>query len=102
MPQLSEQPYFHHGVDARNSTFGRYCEIGEGSVILQSTFDDYSYCGRFADIAYSKIGKFSNIAAFVRINPGEHPHERASLHHFMYRSSYYWPDEQDEARIFEW
>jgi hypothetical protein len=38
-----------------------------------------------------------NVAAFTRINPSEHPYQRASLHHFMYRSSYYWPGETDEA-----
>ena len=43
------------------------------------------------------LGKFVNVAAFTRLNPGEHPYHRASLHHFMYRSSYYWPDEPDEA-----
>ncbi len=63
---------------------------------------DYSYTARFADIAYSFIGKFANIAAFTRLNPGEHPYHRASLHHFMYRSSYFWPDEKDEAAVFDW
>ena len=102
MPKLSEMPHVHPNAEIAESQFGRYVEIGDGSRILGSTFGDYSYCDRFADIAYSEIGKFSNIAAFVRINPSQHPYERASLHHFMYRSSYYWHDEADEKSMFDW
>jgi len=36
----------------------------------------------------------------VRIGATDHPLDRASLHHFMYRASCYWPDAQDEAAIF--
>jgi phosphonate metabolism protein (transferase hexapeptide repeat family) len=81
---------------------GRFVELGEGTRIIESVLGDYSYTDRYADIAYSTIGKFANIAAFTRINPGEHPYHRASLHHFMYRSSYYWPEEKDEATVFDW
>lgn len=77
-------------------------EIGAGSRVLDSEIGDYSYTDRFADIAYAQFGKFVNVAAFSRINPSEHPYTRASLHHFMYRSSYYWPDEPDEKALFEW
>lgn len=102
MPKLSLEPYLHPRTEIRNSTFGHYVEIGEGTRVLESHFGDYSYTDRFADIAYSTLGKFVNVAAFTRINPSEHPYERASLHHFMYRSSYYWPDEKDEKELFDW
>ncbi|MGE0237226.1 MAG: hypothetical protein AB7F09_22705 [Parvibaculaceae bacterium] len=102
MPRLSETPYLHDGAVVVGSTLGRYVEIGAGARITESIFGDYSYTDRCADIAYSTLGKFVNVAAFVRINPGEHPYQRASLHHFMYRSEYYWPDEKDEAAIFDW
>ena len=102
MPHLSNEVYLHEGAEISNNRFGRYVEIGAGSRIQSSFLDDYSYCDRYADIAYSRIGKFANIAAFARINPSQHPYERASLHHFMYRSSYYWPGEADEAEIFAW
>ena len=102
MPNLSIDPYLHPGADVRATSLGRYVEIGEGSRIVESTLDDYSYTDRYADIAYSTLGKFVNVAAFTRINPSEHPYQRASLHHFMYRSSYYWPNEADEADIFDW
>jgi len=102
MPELSHEPYFHPGADVRCSVLGRYVEIGEGSRILESRLGDYSYTDRYADIAYANLGKFVNVAAFARINPSEHPYHRASLHHFMYRSRYYWPGEPDEAALFDW
>ncbi|MDP8998410.1 MAG: chloramphenicol acetyltransferase [Pseudomonadota bacterium] len=102
MPKLGPEPYLHPNVVAKDSTFGQFVEIGEGTRVLESSFDDYSYTDRYSDIAYAKIGKFANIAAFTRINPSEHPHTRASMHHFMYRSHYYWSDEADEAELFAW
>ena len=36
----------------------------------------------------------------MRINPGNHPMERASQSHFTYRASAYWPGEADEAAFF--
>lgn len=102
MPQLGIEPFLHPNAAERQSTLGAYVEIGEGTHILETVMGDYSYTARYADIAYSFLGKFVNVAAFSRINPGEHPYHRASLHHFMYRSSYFWPDEQDEAAIFDW
>jgi phosphonate metabolism protein (transferase hexapeptide repeat family) len=102
MPQLGAEPFFHPRAVARNCELGAFVEIGEGTHVLESVLGDYSYTARYADIAYSFLGKFVNVAAFTRINPGEHPYHRASLHHFMYRSSYYWPDEQDESAVFDW
>lgn len=102
MPQLSETPYLHEGATVTGSTLGRYVEIGAGARIVESIFGDYSYTDRYADIAYSTLGKFANVAAFVRLNPSEHPYQRASLHHFMYRSEYYWPEEPGEKALFDW
>jgi hypothetical protein len=102
MPKLGLEPFFHANASVNACSFGRYVEIGEGSRLLESTLGDYSYTDRYADIAYSELGKFVNVAAFCRINPGEHPYHRASLHHFMYRASYFWPDEEDEAAVFDW
>jgi phosphonate metabolism protein (transferase hexapeptide repeat family) len=102
MPKLDSQPYLHPSASVRNSQLGHFVEIGEGANVLESVLGDYSYTARYADIAYSELGKFVNVAAFTRLNPGEHPYHRASLHHFMYRSSYYWPDEADETAIFDW
>lgn len=102
MPQLGQDPYLHPNAKVRQSKLGAFVEIGEGAHILETVMGDYSYTARYADIAYSFLGKFVNVAAFTRINPGEHPYHRASLHHFMYRASYFWPDEPDEAAVFDW
>ena len=101
MPTLSaDAPFIHPGCTITASTFGRYVEIGQGARIGHSHIGDYSYCDRFADIANTSIGKFANIAAQVRLGPTDHPMHLASLHHFHYRSSYYWPAEPDDAAFF--
>ncbi len=99
MPKnLSEEPLVHDDVQVTNSTLGRYTELGRGTVILNSELGDYSYTTRFCDIANTTVGKFCNIASFARIGPTDHPLDRASLHHFLYRSDDYWSDAgRDEA-----
>ena len=102
MPKLSAtQPLFHAGATATNSTFGPWTEVGEGARIQNSEFLAYAYCDRFADVANTTVGKFANIAAFTRIGPTDHPMDHASLHHFLYRSSYYFDDTPDDAAFFE-
>jgi phosphonate metabolism protein (transferase hexapeptide repeat family) len=95
-----DQPFLHPGCDITNSQFGAYVEIGAGSRINNSTFGDYSYCDRTCDIANAEIGKFSNIASFTRIGATDHPMEKASLHHFHYRSADYWDDAEHDADWF--
>ncbi|MGB0499176.1 MAG: chloramphenicol acetyltransferase, partial [Rubricella sp.] len=100
--KLGVEPLIHEGARLTDCTLGHYVEIGAGSVLLETEFGDYSYCARFADIAYTRIGRFSNIASFVRINPGNHPTWRASQHHFMYRAAQYFDGVEDEAEFFQW
>ncbi|MCU0904100.1 MAG: chloramphenicol acetyltransferase [Tabrizicola sp.] len=98
MPKLSAtSPFVHAGCQIVNSSFGAFCEVGEASRVLNSTFEDYAYCDRLSDIANTTVGKFANIAAMTRIGPTDHPMDHASLHHFLYRSSYYWDDAADDA-----
>jgi hypothetical protein len=101
MPRLSaEAPFVHPGCAIAGSTFGAFCEVGPGSRIVDSRFEDYAYCDRLADIANTTAGKFANIAAMTRIGPTDHPMAQASLHHFLYRSASYWPEEADDAAFF--
>ena len=101
MPKLSAtEPFIHPGCQIVNSTFGAFCEVGEQSRIINSCFEDYAYCDRMADIANTTVGKFANIAAMTRVGPTDHPWRNAAQHHFLYRSSYYWPDVQDDAEFF--
>jgi phosphonate metabolism protein (transferase hexapeptide repeat family) len=102
MPRLApDAPFLHEGAFVLDATFGAYCEVGAGSRILHSSFGDYSYCDRLADIANTTVGKFANIAAMTRIGPTDHPMANASLHHFLYRSALYWDDVPDDADFFE-
>lgn len=93
-------PLIHDGCEIVNSQFGRWCEVGTASRVINSRFDDYAYCDRMADIANTTVGKFSNIAAMTRIGPTDHPFANAAQHHFLYRSSYYWDDVEDDAAFF--
>ncbi len=101
MPRLSpDTPLVHPDCEIAGSTFGAWCEIGRGSRVLNSTFGDYAYCDRYADIANCTVGRFANIAAFTRIGPTDHPWRNAAQHHFLYRSSSYWDDAEDDADFF--
>jgi acetyltransferase-like isoleucine patch superfamily enzyme len=101
MPKLSpDTPFVHDGARVVNSTFGRYCEVGESARVINSSFEDYAYCDRMADISNTTVGRFSNIAAMTRIGPTDHPYENAAQHHFLYRSSYYWDDAADDPAFF--
>lgn len=101
MPALrADAPLLHPDCEIVNSHFGAWCEVGRGARVLNSTFEDYAYCDRYADIANTTVGKFANIAAFTRIGPTDHPMARASLHHFLYRSAAYWDDAADDTAFF--
>lgn len=101
MPKLSpDAPLIHPGAVVTHSTFGGWCEVGAQSNVLNSHFGDYAYCERLCDIANTSVGRFANIAAMCRIGPTDHPMQQASLHHFLYRSSYYWDDAPDDADFF--
>lgn len=102
MPKLSPtEPFIHPDCEIGNSRFGAYTEVGRGSRVLNSTFEDYAYCDRYADIANTTVGRFSNIAAFTRIGPTDHPYRNAAQHHFLYRSSYYFEGAEDDPAFFE-
>ncbi|HEY9011899.1 MAG TPA: DapH/DapD/GlmU-related protein [Devosia sp.] len=100
--KLSETPLVHPTARVDHSVLGKYTEVGAGCRVAHSSLGDYSYCVENTQIAYATIGKFSNIAAHVRIYASMHPHQRASLHHFTYRSSWYFDDAEDDPDFFDW
>ena len=102
MKKLSETPFIHETAKVTQSTLGRYTEVGAHCHVAYSSMGDYSYCVGGTQIAYATIGKFSNIAANVRIYASMHPMERASLHHFTYRSAQYFEGEDDDQAFFDW
>lgn len=100
--QLGEAPSIAPTAVIRDCRFGRYTEVGDQVRLADSLLDDYSYLDRGCDIMSADIGKFSNIASMVRINPGFHPMERPTLHHFTYRRAKYGMAPEDDAAFFEW
>jgi phosphonate metabolism protein (transferase hexapeptide repeat family) len=100
--QLGLAPLIDPTAEVRNSTIGRYCEIGARTKFAESTLGDYSYIVNDGDVIGTTIGKFCSIAAMVRINPGNHPMHRASQSHFTYRASAYFPGEADDDAFFAW
>lgn len=99
---LGPEPLIHEGATVLRSTLGRYTEVGPRVSLVEVALDDYSYVEHDTDAIYTTIGKFCSIASAVRINPGNHPMERASQSHFTYRASRYFPGEADEDAFFDW
>jgi len=101
-PTLSATPLIDPTATLKDCTLGHYTEVGARTKLLEVQMSDYSYVVNDSDIAYATIGKFCSIAAMTRINPGNHPMQRASQSHFTYRASAYFPGEPDEADFFAW
>jgi phosphonate metabolism protein (transferase hexapeptide repeat family) len=97
---LSEAPLIHETAQVETSTLGRYTKVTEACRIRECEIGDYSYVMEHGHLWNVRIGKFSNIAAFVRINATNHPVERATLHHFTYRAGDYWPGAEDDEPAF--
>ena len=100
--KLSTTPRVDPTASLTAATLGAYTEVGARSKLLEVELGDYAYVVNDSDIAYARIGKFTSIAAMTRINPGNHPMQRASQAHFSYRASAYFDGESDEAEFFAW
>jgi len=100
--KLGEQPCIHDGCFIVDSYIGAWTELGRGTLLVESTFGDYSYTAGDADIIYTDVGRFCSIASHVRINPGNHPMHRVTQHHLTYRRQQYGFGAQDEASFFDW
>ncbi len=100
--RLSAAPTLAPTASVIDSRFGRYTQVGDQTRLNDVTLGDYSYICEFGDAISTDIGKFANIAAMVRINPGFHPVERPTQHHFTYRAQQYGLAEADDAEFFAW
>jgi len=98
---LSENPWIDPEAEVSNCTLGAYTAVHARTQMRETGFGDYSYMMEDGDCIYARIGKFVSIARMVRINPGNHPLERASIHHFTYRASSYGLGDDDLA-FFDW
>lgn len=100
--KLGPEPLIHPTAEVVASRLGRYTEVGARTQVLECELGDYSYVVNDAELAYCRIGRFCSIAAHTRLNPGNHPMERAAQAHFTYRASAYFEGEADEAAFFDW
>jgi phosphonate metabolism protein (transferase hexapeptide repeat family) len=100
--KLSENPLIHQPVEMNNVRMGFWCEIGQHNYLENTEIGDYSYTGPFCFVQNAIIGKYSNIAAAVRIGPTRHPIERPTLHHFTYRRKMFGFDVTDDEAFFAW
>ena len=78
---LSVEPTVDPSAKLHDVRLGAYCEVGARTILHEVTMDDYSYVVNDAQITYTTIGKFCSIAAKTRINPGNHPMQRAGAFH---------------------
>jgi phosphonate metabolism protein (transferase hexapeptide repeat family) len=99
---LGLAPSIDPTASVRDCQLGAYTEVGARTRLLECRFGDYSYIVQDGEANATTVGKFCSIASHVRLNPGNHPMERAAQAHFTYRASAYWPEEPDEAALFEW
>jgi phosphonate metabolism protein (transferase hexapeptide repeat family) len=100
--RLTPAPTLAASAVVSQCRFGRYTEVGEHVRLSDSVLDDYSYVCHHGELMSTDVGKFANIAAHVRVNPGFHPMERPTLHHFTYRRTMYGLAAEDDAAFFEW
>lgn len=99
--RLSPSPTVDPSATVLDCALGAWTEIGPRTTMIETRLGDYSYAVNDSEIIYSEIGKFANIAAHTRINPGQHPMQRASQHHFQYRS-YSYDLGEDDPGFFDW
>lgn len=102
MTKLGPEPLIDPSAEVINTTIGKYTEIADRCRISESEIGDYSYIMQDGSVWCATIGKFANIASSVRINAPNHPTWRATLHHFTYRASDYWPDADMDTDFFAW
>ncbi|WP_316859859.1 DapH/DapD/GlmU-related protein [uncultured Cohaesibacter sp.] len=100
--RLGLEPTIHPNATVQNSKLGRYTDVGDRTLIIDSVMGDYSYIERDGNIWSSTIGKFANIAQSVRINAPNHPQWRATQHHFTYRANTYFDDCEQEEDFIDW
>jgi hypothetical protein len=97
---MTEAPMIHPTAVVKHSRMGGWTVLGPRNRLVDSEFREYAYTTEDCDIYNADIGKFCNIAAGVRINPTNHPIERASQHHFTYRSRSHHLAEEDDPDVF--
>lgn len=97
-----KEPLIHEHCQLIRVEFGKYTEVGIHNYYENVLLGDFSYSGQFCFVQNAVIGKFSNIAAMVRIGPTDHPISRPTLHHFTYRRKMYGFGTKDDEEFLNW
>ena len=101
--ELGAGPAVHPTAVIEESRLGSWTEIGAYTRVEESEIGDYSYIAdAWSSVIYTTIGNFCSIASHMRINPGNHPMDRVSQHHFTYRRTQYGFGEANEEDFFDW
>jgi phosphonate metabolism protein (transferase hexapeptide repeat family) len=85
-------PRVHPTAEVRDCVLGRFTIVGVRVVLAECELGDYSYFSRGSEAIYTTVGKFTSIAASVRINALGHPMDRVSQHNITYRPNEYFVD----------
>lgn len=99
--RLGKEPCIHENCQLDHAELGEYTEVGIYNVLENVKLDDFSYTDRFCTLQNVEVGKFSNIAAEVRIGPTSHPMDRPTMHHFTYRRRKYGFATTDDELFFQ-
>lgn len=102
MKRLQEAPTVHETAVLKDTHLGAWTEVGAHTQLTASSLGDYSYIVQFGQVMDSHIGKFCSLAAYVRLNPGNHPLWRPTSHHLTYRAAMYGLADEDDAEFFAW
>ncbi len=104
-PTLNSEPSVAESSKLHSVELGRWTEIADRCVLNNVLVGDYSYIQNDCNLMFTEIGKFTSIAASVRLNPSNHPWWRPTLHHFTYRPGKYQLGEDPSSlddEVFSW
>lgn len=99
--EFTKAGQIHETARLIDSSLGEWCDIGAFTYLQNTIFGDYSYACSNCMFQNVRVGKFSNIAANVRIGATDHPIERPTLHHFTYRRVKYGFDTKNDKEFFD-
>jgi phosphonate metabolism protein (transferase hexapeptide repeat family) len=100
--RLGTVPCLRPGSSLTECRLGPWTEVMAGCRLERVELGAYSYLAGEVDAIDTTIGRFSSIALRVRLNPGNHPMERATQHHCTYRRRQYGFAADDDAAFFAW
>jgi acetyltransferase-like isoleucine patch superfamily enzyme len=80
-------------------TFGHRNIVYGDTILVRSTFGDYTYVGGQVKIQYANVGRYCSIAEGVKIGLGIHPLHLDSTHPAFYSPQSHWKDEINPTYI---